>query len=247
MRENIERAILYTLLVVVILVTVADFLDLPDQYSWISDRVPTFTLLLVTAVTVYWITEQQKERKQLDRVEELAALSGVGIRTFESTDEAMGYLARRYLEAKSSIDQVATAPSLTPAKAYEDYDQTLNQVLAKNTLKYRHIVALDATRWNRVKAFLLNANIQKYYVTYYERQQGGIPGFSYAIVDESEIVMRYPYSPEQSELWLSTKHPEVVRLFLAYSRNLWERGTRLEPKDSSLIDRLDSQYSSSSN
>lgn len=243
MSKNFERITLTAVIIILILVSVADLLGLTDHFNWLSDRIPAMTLLLITLVAGFWISEQRNERDQLNRIEKLASLSGVGIRTFESTKEAMGYLARRFTETQNSIDQVATAPSLAPSYAYSEYDQVLKKVLNKNVVKYRHIVVIDATRWNRVKAFLLDPNIQRYYVSYYERQQGGVPGFSYAIIDESEIVMRYPYSPDQPELWLSTRHPEIVRLFVAYSRSLWSQGTRLEAANISQIEAFDHQYS----
>ena len=242
MTKNYERIVLVITIVIVFLVTMADLLGLLDQYDWFAKRIPTITLLLLTVAIGYWISEQKKERDQLDSIEKLASLSGVGVRALETTEEAMDYLAQRFTEAQHTIDQVATAPSLAPAIAYGRYDQTLAKVLRKNTIKYRHIVALDATRWKRVKSFLLNPNIRKYYAAYYDFQQGGIPGLSYAVIDDSEIVMRYPYTPEQSELWLAIKHPEVVRLFVAYAQSLWSQGIRLEASNTTEIDNFDKRF-----
>ncbi len=51
--------------------------------------------------------------------------------------------------------------------------------------------------------------------------------------------MRYPYSPEQTELWLSIQQPDIVKLFATYFENLWTSGTRLEVADSRMIDNLE--------
>jgi hypothetical protein len=242
MTKNIERIALVVTIAIVFLVSVTDLLGLLDQYDWFAKRIPTITLLLLTVFVGYWISEQNKECDKLDSIEKLASLSGVGVRALENTEEALGYLAQRFIEADHAIDQIATAPSLGPPLIYRKYDEALAKVLKKNVIKYRHIVVLDVTRWKRVRTFLLNPSIQKYYVSYYDAQQGGLPGLSYAVIDNCEVVVRYPYTPEQSELWLSIKHPDIVRLFVDYAQSLLSQGTRLEAGNTSQIEEFDRRY-----
>lgn len=244
MRENIERYVLAFVLGLFVLLSMVDIFDV-FSLPWFEERILSFILFLLSALIGSWLIEHGKMQNQLARIEKLVAQSAVHPEVIQTTERAMDYLSQRFTEAKRCVDQAAVAPSLGSNNAYHKYDQRLSRVLKKNVVTYRHVTLVDPVRWKRIRAFLEDQRIQKYYVRYYELDDSNIPGLSYAIIDEEEVVMRYPYEPGQPALWLSIKQPDVVRLFVRHFRNMWNQGSRLDKNSSEDIEQLDSRYSQS--
>ena len=242
MSNNLEKVILYSLVAVLIIVAVADILGALDEVTWISNRIPTIVLLFLSMWIGFWFSQKQNENERAMRLEKLVSQSIGEIHVLKTTEEAFDYLAKQYEKAQLSIDQAAIAPSISTSKAYSRYDQVLKRILKNNQVKYRHVTFLDSIRWKRLRVFLQDEKIEKYFARCYDLPEESLPGLSFSIIDDEEIVMRYPYDPGQSEIWLSIKHPEVVRLFSAYYRNLWANGIALDKSDNTLIDGFDKKY-----
>jgi hypothetical protein len=170
-----EKAVLVATVVVLVFLSVADLLDLTDRTPWISERIPTITLLLLSLFAGYWLVEQNREKELMRRIEELTSQRSIDAKIIRTTESAMGYLAQRFSEAQISVDQAAISPSL-PLRSYIKYDQFLLKVLKKNNVKYRHVVLLDKVRWGRARSFLLNQDINKYFIRYYESSDKSLPG-----------------------------------------------------------------------
>jgi hypothetical protein len=47
---------------------------------------------------------------------------------------------------------------------------------------------------------------------------------SFGLIDETEVIVRYPYGKGEPELWIAVRHPAVVKLFISYYRLLWQNG-----------------------
>lgn len=183
-----------------------------------------------------------EQEQQLNEIQKALSVLSENVTVIDTTEKAMDYLAQRFCEAHYTIKQGALAPSL-PEKSYVNYDKALDEILTtKKNIKYLHVVNLDKTRWERVSKKISDPKIHNYYVKYYDLPDIKLPFLSYAVLDDKEIVMRYPYRPQQPEIWLSIKHREVVRLFVAYFQNLWEQANPLEKDDIALIQKFNEMY-----
>lgn len=206
------------------------------------EQTPTFILLLLAGAITYWLTEHGRKQEQLNAIQNsISTLSG-NVTVIEAT-QAMDYLSQKFGEAQKTIKQAALAPSLG-SSSYTNYDKKLDQVLkTKKNVKYLHVVTMDKIRWKRVNERISDSNIRNYFVKYYDLPDVNLPFLSYAILDDQELVLRYPYRPDQSGMWLSIKNPDIVKLFVWYFDNLWEQAISLEKDNLQLIRKFDELYS----
>lgn len=238
--ENVGRFVLPITAGGALLVSLLDLFGFLGQLDWLSSRVPTITLLLITATIIYWLEEQKREHEKIEMAIELAS-SGVCAKSWNTTEKAMMYLAMRFGEAEKMVDQSAMAPSLSPATEYKAYDEALTKMLEKG-IKYRHVVLFDATRWGRVRSFINNPRVQKYFVSYYDWPRKTLPSLSFVVIDGREVVMRHPYGPDQPELWVSIMHKPTAELFTRYFNNLYDHGINLEKGNPSIVNKLNIRY-----
>jgi hypothetical protein len=235
MRDSIERIPLAATVVISTLIALLDLLGLLDEMPRLKDRIPIYTLLVLAALAGYLVVERagklgQIERSIADNAERmLRSLSGVEANLLSTSEEAFEYMAERVLQAQSKIDHAALAPPIERrSPSAKRWEQAIARILKGNQVLYRYVASFqDKARWERVKRHLTNASIQKYYVGHYEASAGTPPVLSFILIDDSEVIMHYPYETGQSEKFLSIKHPEVVELFVAYFRNIWNQSVRL--------------------
>lgn len=243
--ENIGRLFLPITAIGALVVSALDLFGLLGQMDWLASRITTITLLLIAAAIIYWLDEQRQSRQATDKVLELVS-SGVGAESWSTTKQAMTYLARRFSEVQRSVDQAGMAPSLSPSTEYAEYDQELTRMLKKPHVKYRHVTLLDTTRWKRVRAYVTDPDITRYFVRFYDQPSCTVPSLSFVVIDDVEVVMRHPYSPDQPELWVSIKHIPTIQLFSRYFDTLYEKGTRLEKANADIMSNLDKIYGNAS-
>jgi len=167
MQKNLERVILFTTVAILIIVSIADILGALDEVEWLSSRIPTIVLLFLSMWVGYWFSQKQNENERAIRLEQIVSQSIGEIHVLKTTEEAFDYLAKRYEKAQHSIDQAAIAPSISTSKAYSQYDQALRRILKNNQVKYRHVTFLDSIRWKRIRIFLLDEKIEKYFARCY--------------------------------------------------------------------------------
>jgi hypothetical protein len=241
-KKNYERLLFAIPVLVLVLISVLDLTGLLDKYDWFNKRIPTLILLSLSSTVAYWLSEQRKKQEQLNDIQNLIASLSGNITVIEAA-QAMDYLSQKFSEAQKTIKQAALAPSLG-VSSYANYDKKLNQVLkTKKNVKYLHVVTLDKTRWKRVNEKISDTGIQNYFVKYYDLPDIISSLFlSYAILDDQELVMRYPYMPHQSGMWLSIKNPDIVKLFVRYFDNLWEQGQLLEKNNLQLLQKFNEMY-----
>lgn len=249
MSEKVERITLITTVAVSLLISILDLLGVLDTIHWLSGRTSAITLLVVALIAGYIASErfgrlERIERSITDNTERiLTSLSGVEANLLPTADEAFKYMAESIVKAEHRIDHAALAPPIQRREPYSKiWEQAITKVLKANKVMYRYITAsfADAARWERVKRRLTDPNIQKYYVGYYHVSASTIPLLSFFLIDEREVIMRYPYEPGQLEMFLSIKHPDVVRLFAEYYRNLWRQAKHLNSDNlQEIIEKMD--------
>lgn len=239
MAEKIERITLIATIVISITVSVLDFVGVLDNISWLAGRTASFTLLVVAVIASYLVSERFGKLESIEKSissnteKILSSLSGVEAKTISSAEEALEYMAKRVAIAEKKIDHAALAPPIPRRAPYSNkWEQSIGKVLKSNKVTYRYIASFsDKARAERVQNYISNPSIQKYYVRYYELGTDSAPALSFVMIDELEVIMHYPYEPGQSEVFLSIKHPDAVRLFEAYFRSLWNNARMLN-KDS---------------
>jgi len=248
-RLNNQPAFLFGIasmvLAVVAFIVLAGFTPSNQAMNWFPYALLFFglTLILFSYFRSEWLAEYERKQAQLNSIQKsISALSG-NVTVIEAT-QAMDYLSQRFGEAQKTIKQAALAPSLD-SNSYANYDKKLNQVLkTKKNIKYLHVVTLDKIRWKRVNEKISDPSVQNYFVKYYDLPDIISSLFlSYAILDDYELVVRYPYMPHQSGMWLSIKNPDIVNLFVRYFDNLWEKGQSLEKDNLQLLQKLNEMYS----
>jgi hypothetical protein len=252
MRDKIERIALLATVVVSALVAVLHLLGLLETIPWLTDRVPTITLLVLAILAGYLISQRVGEHEELEGIKDLisesakitvASLSGVEAATKLSTEEGREYSAKSFETAKRSIDAALLAPSLPPSSSDKIRDDARAKLLKANKVNYRSITVFDKSRWEGTKPYLTDPGIQKFYVRYYDLPIGKPPLMSFLIIDNQEIFLRYPYEPGEPEIFVSIKHPEIVQLFAAYYRSMWKEAIPLSRDDRQKIEEIDRRFS----
>lgn len=236
MAEKIERITLIAIITISIIVSVLDFAGVLDNISWLAGRTASFTLLLVAVIASYLVSERfgklEKIEKSISINTEklLSSLSGVEAKTIPTAEEALEYMATRVALAENKIDHAALAPPIPRRAPYSNkWEKSIEKVLKSNKVMYRYIASFsDKARAERVQNYVSNPSIQKYFVRFYELGNGSAPALSFVMIDDTEVIMHYPYEPGQSEVFLSIKHPDVVRLFEAYFRSLWNNAKKVD-------------------
>jgi hypothetical protein len=241
-KRSYEQFLFAIPVIVLVLISVLDLTGLLDRYAWFNQRIPTLILLSLSSTVAYWLSEQRKKQEQLNDVQNLITSLSGNVTVIEAT-QAMDYLSQKFGEAQKTIKQAALAPSLE-SRSYVNYDKKLNQVLkTKKNVKYLHVVTPDNIRWKRVNEKISDPSIQNYFVKYYDLPDIISSLFlSYAILDDKELVMRYPYMLHQSGMWLSIKNPDIVKLFVRYFDNLWDQGQLLEKNNLQLLQKFNEMY-----
>lgn len=252
MRERVESIALLATVVASVLVALLDLFGLVESIPWLTNRIPTMTLLILAILAGYLISERSGEREELRGLKTLisentkvtiASLSGVEASTKLSAEEAYEYIVKTYETAQRSIDAGILAPSLSRGLPRQAIEEARAKILKSNKVNFRYITFLDKAQWARMKPYITDSAIQKLYFRYFEpiRQP---PLMSFLIIDNQEVYMRYPHEPGEPEIYLSVKHPEVVQLFAAYFRSMWREATFVSGDDKRKLEEIERRFSS---
>jgi len=203
------------------------------------DKVPATTLALVIMLATSQLVDHARK---LDNVENLitngfqttiSSLGGVSVIHLTEPEKGMAYLAEKMRNAKSRLDHVSLSPPIARNHVGStELEQTIEKTLLNNQIRYRYICIFhDNARVTRVKKHLSNPKISKYFVGYFETQLNSVPMPNYLLVDENEVVAIFPYIYGEPEVWLSIKHPEIVKMFSKYTERLWTESKKITAKD----------------
>lgn len=245
MSEKIERTALITTIALSLIISMLDFVGVLENASWLANRIPSFILLVVAVIAGYLVSERYGK---LERIEQsissntekiLSSLSGVEAKIIPSAEEALDYMAKRILLADQKINHAALAPLIQRRTPYSNkWEHSIGKVLKSNKVMYRYVASFsDQARVKRVQDHLADTAIQKYYVRHYELLPGSPPTLSFVMIDDTEVIMHYPYEAGQAEVFLVIKHPDVTLLFDAYFKSLWNNAKVLNANELERVSR----------
>ncbi len=99
-------------------------------------------------------------------------------------------------------------------------------------IRYRYICTFDdPVRVARAKKYLSNPKVAKFFVGYFQIQEHPLPLPSFMLIDDSELIVYFPFVYGEPEAWLFIKQPDVVKVFARYFHRLWNDSTKLTAKD----------------
>jgi hypothetical protein len=204
-----------------------------------QDIIAPTTLALVLLLATSQLVDNARKLENIESAlkhgfqETILSLGGVSVIHIAEPEKGQVYLAECVKNAKSRLDHVALSPPIPRNHSGSiELEQAIEKTLLLNLVRYRYICSFyDSARATRVKKHLSNSKISKYFVGYFETQPNSVPLPNYLIVDDSEVVAIFPYIYGEPEVWLSIKHPEIVKMFSKYTERLWVESKKLTMKD----------------
>jgi len=226
------------------LVSLLDFLGILDGIPWLSERIPTLTLLAAGLIAGYLVLERRNQLESMQRdttrhIEELSlalsqstitiieSLEGVELRKFESASDMMSYVNKRLLQARQQIDDLSWSPALgleyglhTTRELEAEYAERIARVSRK--IPYREVFSFN--RPGRIEKLKkrLQENAPGYSCAYYEDTQA--PVLQFMIIDNDEVLIL----SDQLQSKLAIKHPYIVKLFAEYYEEIWRHATPIK-------------------
>jgi len=199
---------------------------------------PTILALVVFLATSQLVDNGKKLNLIHDAVvhgtqDTIKSLNGVSIIPLAEPENGLHYLALRIRDAKAQLDLVSLSPKIPRDNiGARDWEKAIERVLLANQIRFRYICNFnDETRFERVRKHLVNPRITKFFVGCYHVSSNSVPMPNFLIVDNDEVIVIFPYSIGEPEMWLSIKHPEIVRSYERYFRRLWDDSTKIASGD----------------
>lgn len=243
-RDIIEYALLAVTASISIIIAVLDLVGVLDASSWVSQRIPALTLLAVGFVASYLIIERRgkldelatsvdvhsgelREAIDISFSQTVRALDGVEVRSFSDGASFVSHFIDRVQKAKR-VDDITWGEDAPPtsgkeSEVYQRYQRLVNEVSRKPNVIWREIVVFaHASRYQRIRQ-RIEANILGYNVAHYPRlSEKSPPRITFAIVDREEVFLsNFPTG-------ISVRHPDIVKLFVQYYEQLWNRAEKLK-------------------
>lgn len=258
-RNAIEYILIFITAGVSIVIAVLDLAGLLDTIPWITQRIPTITLLGIGFVASYLILER---RGKIDEIADslkqqeanisnlvytsfkdtIRAVDGVEVEVFHEGKEFITNFQERARKAKR-VDDITWGEDVPPTsgqelQVYERYYDTMSEIASKPNVVWREIIMfVQRSRFERVKPFL-QADLLGYSVKFYDAVSIEMPPrITFSIVDGEEIFLA------SQNLRLRIRHPNIVQYFAQHYENLWQKSKSLKignKVNQGEIDRLDS-------
>ena len=211
-----------------------------------QDAIPPTILTLVIFLATSQLVDQSRKLDAIQGLikdgfgQTISSLKGVEVIHLSEPEKGFEYLARRIRESKYRLDHASFSPSISrTSDAAAEWDKAIEEVLLKEHIRFRYVCSFrDSARLTRVKNLLSNPKIRKYFVGYYPDSHNNIPMPNFIVVDAEEVIGMFPYSYGEPEVWLSIRHPDVVKVFSDYFRRLWEDSQKIDPSISNWENRI---------
>ena len=255
-RNSIEYVLIFVTAGISIMIAIIDLAGLLDANLWITQRIPTLTLLGVGFIASYLILER---RGKLDEISMLIqrqgieilggmsasvsdivrALHGVEVAVYQVNEGAKfisDFLKRAHTAKR--VDDITWGEDVPPisgqeSNVYGKYYDTVTEVASKPKVVWREIaIFIKRSRFERIKP-LLTANIPGYNVKYYDAVSEMPPRLTFAIIDNEEVFLA------SYDLRLVIRHADIVAYFVRYYENLWARGKVLKIGNKTNRDEID--------
>jgi hypothetical protein len=205
--------------------------------------VPDTELLIAILgiLTLLATTELIDRSRKLDRIEKaieakfqqvVSTLEGVEIHAFSTSASAFEFISQNILDAETSIDHAALAPSVPRwPNQYKRYEDAIAKVLKGNRIRYRYLALLpEKHRLERIAKYLNDPNIKQYFAKYL-KDWGGNSFHNFMVFDEKLAVVNFPYEPGEPEKFLAIRHRDIVEFYLAIFTHFWKTAQILDNQE----------------
>lgn len=206
-----------------------------------QDQISSVLLGIGVAVLIQLLDMQARlgsvENKTYIKLENVVrSLNGADVKHFTNAQEMWLYLAKRVREAQKSIDDMtisAAFQSIPPAigQFRDTYRKAELAVQSKKSVRWREVLAFPHYLGKaETKLTGVPAN---YHIRYYELdpRQPQFPLLQFMIVDAEELIFSSYGNPEDTQTWISVKHPDIVDMFQRYYEFIWRNGKSLADGD----------------
>ena len=248
--KRFEAATLAVVAGVAILISILDLAGTLDGISWLKDRIPILTLLIIGVMAAYVVAERtsavRDEKEALQSVihETIAGLSGIEVRSFDSSGDFWLYAASCIKASKATIDDLTWglhSTSSTSAQDVASYWEYRRQIAIATTGKgdsrtkvYREIMSFpDADRIART-APLMNEKHPNYHLRFYDYDHTGTPFLlQFYVFDRVEVLISSHSesgSPRDNR-YMAFRNAQLAETLSHYFETVWRGAIRL--KDSS--------------
>lgn len=247
------------------LVSLLDFSGILGAIPWLSERVPTLTLLLLSILTGYLVIERRSRFEKLEsltlsetekilreivqgKAEIFNLIRDSNTLLFNNPEETYTYFLERLSKARHSID-VTHFGGRPFRKGQADhfgrnsYYELLSRIIKEGKLKVRRIQLvrdLDGLEW--VREVLDEFAQNRFYLGCYVGNASDIPLLSLMIIDGEEVCLACTeknFSFDQKTI--SIKNPIFTKLIQSYIDILWRNALIVKEKevDNLLLDSIE--------
>mgnify|MGYP000151763941 CR=1 FL=1 len=246
MRDKVEQILLFAAAGISIVISVLDLSGLIEGLPFLSNRIPTLSLLILGIIVGYLALER---RGKLDTIEELirkgfndtiSSLKGTPVKRFRDSNEVYAYIEQRMREAREQIDLLAwgsvpiNRETELQENAFRRYAETRILIATRKKIKLREIftfpsdLKVSLSRLERIEA-LISKNPFSYQARYYDNDDKTLPPLlQVAIIDNEEVIVAFYRTTNMSqdgEVHLSIRQSDVADLFRDYYETAW-RGAK---------------------
>ena len=250
-RQKAERMTLITVSLLSIGISVADMLGALDRVSFLKDRIPQITLLLLGAFVAYLVFREAFDVREIGTkfkefqnavIDQIKVSHGVQTLSFNKVEDLYRYVAGKLNNATERVEDITWGSRTafrTPMQqeAYKAYLSAMEKACSSLSLEYREISSLSDSHYYGRSRNLIDKKYQAYNLGYYDIANVSVPLVSYIIVDSREVLGWFYRDPGSAsydkEVYIAITDPHIVRLFKDYFQTLWERSAKL--KDGSYV------------
>jgi hypothetical protein len=243
--KQIEIAVVWATAIISVSIALLDFLGALDSIPWVSERIPTLTLLAVGLLASYIALERRNQlqimhKELVDAVRKLAqdqekstssviqSLHGVEVRTFTDGYELLSYVNKKVASSSKRIDDVSWRPTFF-SKNYGQTAQAPNREfpdILRNTIQrtpYREILIFNKPGRKEKIYNVLKENLAGYSCAYFDEQLQ-VPLFQFMIIDQEEVIIFGDLVSSS----ISIRHPIIVESFGSYYEEAWQKAQKLK-------------------
>ncbi|MCT4623630.1 MAG: hypothetical protein N4A46_08410 [Schleiferiaceae bacterium] len=233
-------------LIVFIAAILISLLDLFGVLPIITNSIPYITLILLSALGAYLITEKSTKIDSIENkvdlgFKELLRHHNIPqIQSFSSLVDFYSYIVSSFKDVKSIHDVSWSNPQkfnnqeLTKQeeKAYERFKSYKERILKKGEIIYNEIFTFPYESRVKRAINLVNSNYKCYNAVYYPTKSDLVPRMSFVILEFKEhkelLTFFYKNNSEIEEKRLLVKSDEIIELFQDYYDNAFNGGVPLK-------------------
>jgi hypothetical protein len=238
------------------IVSILDFSGGLDSIPWLSARIPTLTLLLLSVTSGYLVAEKRSQLKKLenltqsgmtDIIEKISSsenniaslINGGAVKVFKSPDEMYVYLIDRYQYVRQSIDLTYLGDNPHDDKNDDSlsskFYNRLTEIIEGGRIRIRRVILVrnqNLLSWveEMMSKFGNKPNV---YLGCYPANSSTISYLiSLMIIDDEEVLLTYSdKNLGFNRHTLSIKSPVIAEFCKNYFNVLWRESLIVQGKE----------------